>query len=42
MLRSLPGWRGGLARTAAASPGLAVGGTALLAAQGRRSLARRG
>lgn len=42
VLRSLPGWRGALARTAAASPGLAGGGTALLAAQGRRSLARRG
>ena len=42
VLRSLPGWRGGLARVAAAAPALAGGGTALLAAQGRRALARRG
>jgi NAD(P)-dependent dehydrogenase (short-subunit alcohol dehydrogenase family) len=41
VLRSLPGWRGALARTAAAAPAVAGGGTALLAAQGRRALARR-
>lgn len=42
VVRSLPGWRGGLARVGTVAPGLAGGGVAMLAAQGRRAIRRSG
>ncbi|MDX6360506.1 MAG: hypothetical protein QOH37_3560, partial [Nocardioidaceae bacterium] len=41
VVRSLPGWRGSVARAGALSPSVAGPAARLLAAQGRRALARR-
>jgi NAD(P)-dependent dehydrogenase (short-subunit alcohol dehydrogenase family) len=41
VVRSLPGWRGGLLRSSALAPSLAGPGTRLFAARGRRLIARR-
>jgi NAD(P)-dependent dehydrogenase (short-subunit alcohol dehydrogenase family) len=41
VVRSLPGWRGGLVRTSTLAPSIAQHGTRLFAARGRRALARR-
>ena len=41
VVRSVPGWRGGVIRTAALAPSVAKRGTHLFAAQGRRAIGRR-
>jgi len=41
VVRSLPGWRGGLVRSSALAPSLAEHGTRLFAARGRRVIRRR-
>ena len=41
VVRSLPGWRGGLVRTSTLAPSVAQRGTQLFAARGRRAIARR-
>lgn len=41
IVRSLPGWRGGVVRVAALAPGLAGHATGFFAAQGRRARSRR-
>jgi len=41
VVRSLPGWRGGLVRSTTLAPSVAQHGTRLFAALGRRALARR-
>jgi NAD(P)-dependent dehydrogenase (short-subunit alcohol dehydrogenase family) len=41
VVRSVPGWRGGVVRVAALAPGVAKRGTGLFAAQGRRAIAKR-
>ena len=41
VVRTLPGWRGAVSRSTALAPGLAMHGTGLFAAVGRRALARR-
>jgi NAD(P)-dependent dehydrogenase (short-subunit alcohol dehydrogenase family) len=41
VVRSLPGWRGGLVRTSTLAPSIAQHGTRLFAARGRRAIARR-
>ncbi len=41
VVRSVPGWRGGVVRVAALAPSVTKRGTGLFAAQGRRAIARR-
>ena len=41
VVRTVPAWRGGVARAAALAPSVAKRGTALFLAQGRRAMARR-
>jgi NAD(P)-dependent dehydrogenase (short-subunit alcohol dehydrogenase family) len=41
VVRSLPGWRGGLVRSSTLAPSVAKHGTRLFAARGRRAIARR-
>jgi NAD(P)-dependent dehydrogenase (short-subunit alcohol dehydrogenase family) len=41
VVRSLPGWRGGVVRVGALAPSLTKRGTAVFAAQGRRAIRRR-
>ncbi|MCW2845221.1 MAG: Short-chain dehydrogenase [Nocardioides sp.] len=41
VVRSVPGWRGGVVRVGAIAPGVAKLGTAVFAAQGRRAISRR-
>ncbi|CAM3587591.1 hypothetical protein [Nocardioides zeicaulis] len=41
VVRTVPGWRGGVARAAALTPGAAPHVVGLFAAQGRRSMRRR-
>jgi short-subunit dehydrogenase len=41
VVRSLPGWRGGLVRSTTLAPSVARHGTQLFAARGRRLIARR-
>jgi NAD(P)-dependent dehydrogenase (short-subunit alcohol dehydrogenase family) len=41
VVRSLPGWRGGLVRSSTLAPSIARHGTRLFAARGRRAIARR-
>jgi NAD(P)-dependent dehydrogenase (short-subunit alcohol dehydrogenase family) len=41
VVRSLPGWRGGLVRSSTLAPSIATYGTRLFAARGRRAIARR-
>ncbi len=42
VVRTLPGWRGGLVRTTALAPSIAMKGMPLFRALGRRTIARRG
>jgi len=41
IVRSLPGWRGGLVRSTTLAPSVAKHGTQLFAARGRKAIARR-